>query len=65
VWRCRWTSWATWRVVDDWPEKVPIIEVEIEVFEHYFADVFDRLFGPLDDPENGLTSLSQIDNEKP
>lgn len=56
---------TTWRVVDDWPEKVPITEAEIEVFEHYFADVFDRLFGPLDDPEKGLISSSSSDNDKP
>jgi hypothetical protein len=56
---------TTWRVVDDWPEKVPITEAEIEVFERYFADVFDRLFGPIEDPENALTSLSQTDNKKP
>lgn len=37
---------TTWRVVDDWPEKVPLTEAEIEVFERWFADVFDEIFGP-------------------
>jgi len=55
---------TTWRVIDDWPAKVPITEAEIEVFEHYFADVFDRLFGPPDDPETGLISSSSSDNNK-
>ena len=36
----------TWRVTDDWPERVPITEAEIEVFERWFADLFDELFGP-------------------
>lgn len=39
---------ATWIVTDDWPDKVPITEAEIEVFEHYFGDFFDELFGPID-----------------
>ncbi|MFG1379512.1 hypothetical protein V5F85_21900 [Xanthobacter autotrophicus ATCC 700551] len=53
---------TTWRVVDDWPERVPITEAEIEVFERWFADVFDELFGP-GSPEEGLTELSQSDNK--
>lgn len=36
----------TWRVTDDWPERVPITKAEIEVFERWFADIFDELFGP-------------------
>lgn len=51
-------------VVDDWPERVPITEAEIEVFERWFADVFDELFGP-DEPQEGLQFLSQTDNNKP
>lgn len=39
---------STWTVTDDWPEKVPITEAEIEVFERYFGDVFDEMFGPID-----------------
>lgn len=35
-----------WRVTDDWPERVPVTEAEIEVFERWFADLFDELFGP-------------------
>lgn len=38
----------TWTVTDDWPEKVPITEAEIEIFERYFGDVLDELFGSID-----------------
>lgn len=36
----------TWRVTDDWPDRVPVTEAEIEVFERWFGDLFDELFGP-------------------
>lgn len=49
-------------VVDDWPEKVPITEAEIAVFERWFADVFDELFGPIK-PHEGLTLLSSDDKD--
>lgn len=54
-------------VIDDWPEKVPITEEEIDIFERYFGDVLDRLFGPIDlAPENmTLPSLSTDDKDKP
>lgn len=32
-------------VIDDWPDRVPVTEAEIDVFERYFGDVLDRLFG--------------------
>ena len=51
-------------VIDDWPEDVPITEAEIQVFERWFADVFDELFGSVDLPDD-LKSLSYYDNEKP
>ena len=51
-------------VIDDWPEKVPITEAEIQVFERWFADVFDEMFGPLPSMP-GLTKLSIDDNDKP
>jgi hypothetical protein len=35
---------SEWTVTDDWPEEVPIIEAEIEVFEAWFGDLFDELF---------------------
>ncbi len=50
--------------IDDWPDEVPITEAEIQVFERWFADVFDEMFGSLDLPE-GLKKLSLYDNEKP
>ncbi|MPZ37109.1 MAG: hypothetical protein GEU95_03435 [Rhizobiales bacterium] len=36
----------TMRVVDDWPEYVPVTEAEIQVFERWFGDVFDELLSP-------------------
>ncbi|GAV32384.1 hypothetical protein ROTAS13_00016 [Roseomonas sp. TAS13] len=51
-------------VIDDWPDEVPITDAEIQVFERWFADVFDEMFGSLDLPE-GLLMLSKYDNEKP
>ena len=35
---------SRWIVTDDWPDEVPITEVEIEVFEAWFGDLFDELF---------------------
>ncbi len=50
-------------VIDDWPEDVPITEAEIQVFERWFADVFDEMFGSLD-PVPGFTNLSRDDRDK-
>ena len=36
----------TWRVVDDWPARVPVTDTEVEVFEAWFGDLLDELFGP-------------------
>lgn len=36
---------STWTVTDDWPRPVPVTQVEIEVFEQWFGDLFDELFG--------------------
>ncbi|GAB1717645.1 MAG: hypothetical protein NTAFB05_26870 [Nitrobacter sp.] len=54
----------TMRVVDDWPEYVPITEAEILVFERWFADVFEELPSPIK-PQEGLPILSQTDKHKP
>ena len=45
--RRRWIDRAsvTWAVRDDWPKDVPVTEVEIDVFEAWFGDLFDELFG--------------------
>jgi hypothetical protein len=37
----------TWRVVDDWPQRVPVTQAEIDVFEAWFGDLFDEFFDPL------------------
>lgn len=36
---------STWTVTDDWPDPVPVTDAEIEVFERWFGDLFDELFG--------------------
>jgi hypothetical protein len=36
----------TWCVADDWPARVPVTDAEIDVFEAWFGDLFDELFGP-------------------
>jgi DNA invertase Pin-like site-specific DNA recombinase len=36
---------VTWAVSDDWPKDVPVTETEIDVFEAWFGDLFDELFG--------------------
>ncbi len=35
----------TWTVTDDWPERVPVTDAELDVFEAWFGDLFDELFG--------------------
>ena len=52
------------RVTDDWPDDIPVTEAEIEVFERWFGDVFDEMFGGIPDIP-GLKKLSSYDNEKP
>lgn len=39
---------STWRVTDDWPDPVPVTDAEIAVFEQWFGDFFDELFGSSD-----------------
>ena len=36
---------ADWHVVDDWPACVPVTPAEVDVFEAWFGDLFDELFG--------------------
>jgi hypothetical protein len=36
---------VTWAVTDDWPKDVPVTETEIDVFEAWFGDLLDELFG--------------------
>ena len=37
---------SAWTVTDDWPKLVLITEAELDVFEAWFGDLFDELFGP-------------------
>ena len=50
-------------VTDDWLELVPVTEAEIQVFERWFGDVFDELFGSAP-PRVNLTILSLSDKDK-
>jgi hypothetical protein len=36
---------TTLTVTDDWPEDVPVTEAEIAVFEAWFGELLDELFG--------------------
>jgi hypothetical protein len=36
---------ADWTVTD-WPDRVPVTDAEVDVFEAWFGDLFDDLFGP-------------------
>lgn len=36
---------SDWRVVDDWPNDVPVTPEEVDVFEAWFGDVLEELFG--------------------
>ncbi len=37
-------NFKAWTVTDDWPEPVPVTMTEVEVFEHFFGNLFDELF---------------------
>lgn len=54
-------------VIDDWPERVPVTEAEVDIIERYFGEVLDRLFGPLDpnSGNEGLPKLTTDVNNKP
>ncbi|MFC6447447.1 hypothetical protein [Shinella zoogloeoides] len=55
------------RVVDDWPDQVPVTEDEVDIFERYFGDLLDRLFGgPLYSKPGGnsLKNISIDDMDK-
>jgi hypothetical protein len=34
-----------WTVTDDWPEDIPVTEAELDVFEAWFGELFEELFG--------------------
>jgi hypothetical protein len=36
---------SAWTVTDDWPERVPVTQAEVDVFEAWFGDLFDEMFG--------------------
>ena len=37
---------SSWIVSDNWPERIPVTDAEVDVFEAWFGDLFDELFGP-------------------
>jgi hypothetical protein len=42
-----------WRVRDDWPERIAIMAGELDVFEAWFGDILDELFGAADADREG------------
>lgn len=34
---------SDWIVTDDWPERIPVTQAEVAVFEALFGDLFDEL----------------------
>lgn len=38
---------SAWTVTDDWPERVPVTQREVDVFEAWFGDILDELLGPI------------------
>jgi hypothetical protein len=36
---------SPWTVTDDWPERVPVTQAEVDVFEAWFSDLVDELSG--------------------
>ncbi|HMM62880.1 MAG TPA: hypothetical protein PKD01_02040 [Mesorhizobium sp.] len=51
-------------VTDNWPDDIPVTEAEIDVFERYFGDMLDRLFGRAGAEGKDLKSLSTDDNKR-
>ena len=37
---------STWTITDDWPDTVPVTVAEVDVFNRWFGDLFDEIFGP-------------------
>lgn len=37
---------SEWRVVDDWPDDVPITPKEVDVLERWFGELLEEMFGP-------------------
>jgi len=36
---------SAWTITDDWPERVLVTQTEVDVFEAWFGDLFDEMFG--------------------
>ena len=53
---------AMWRVIDDWPAYVPVIDDEIDVFEAWFGDREVRIIGS---KSNLLQTLTAAAGGKP
>ena len=37
-------KWAP-KIIDNWPDRVPVFVEELELYEIYFADELDEIFG--------------------
>ena len=35
---------SAWTVTDDWPERVPVTQAEVDIFEAWFGNLFDETF---------------------
>ena len=35
-------------ITDDWPDRIPVSEAELDVFEAHFGDLLDELFAAKD-----------------
>ena len=38
-------SWNP-EITDDWPDRIPVSEAELDLFEAHFGGLLDELFGP-------------------
>ncbi len=34
---------SAWTVTDDWLERVPVTQAEVDIFEAWFGDLFDEM----------------------
>jgi hypothetical protein len=41
---CGRPKWAP-KIIDDWPDRVPVFVEELKLYELYFAEELDEIFG--------------------
>jgi hypothetical protein len=52
-----------WRVLDDWPERVPVTSGELDILEAWLGDILDELFAAPGEPE-GLCAACRGEEQK-